>query len=223
MAGSPSQAGIGTGVGRTSKTRNTPHPDRDRRREGHWGGRFFARKSSGVGAGKIAPVDPGLREQEMARLAKRPRRVASALSIQQRDSHARRDALLVARLAACSTNSGSLTPDASRLSVRCRARRGVERGRSLYAAQLVDAVSGGRLPVLQRSLRHQENDPLNCGGCGVRCSPPTSMCHGDCIVPTCAPACDAGSQCCLVNTAGPAQPPACYPGATCPLGCPSCT
>jgi hypothetical protein len=70
---------------------------------------------------------------------------------------------------------------------------------------------------------YEQNDPLNCGGCGVVCSGETSMCEGGhCIKPTCAPACGAGQSCCQIDGPGPSGPPRCVDGPTCPIGCPLC-
>jgi hypothetical protein len=131
---------------------------------------------------------------------------------------------LLLGLAACSTNSGSLTPDASSDSASDAPRDAAssEAGACMLPDSSTPCQEVG-FQCCNGACANEENDSLNCGGCGVRCSPPTSMCHGTCVIPTCAPTCDAGAQCCLVNTAGPAQPPACYPGASCPLGCPGCT
>jgi len=80
------------------------------------------------------------------------------------------------------------------------------------------------------------NDPRNCGGCGMVCSGPTSLCDGECKVPACeqdAAACGGnlccGSECCGDGQfccqwdIGPPGPPQCYTpldgGTACPLGC----
>jgi hypothetical protein len=50
------------------------------------------------------------------------------------------------------------------------------------------------------------NDPFNCGQCGVRCSDPTPFCGGSCQPPPCerATACTGGS-CCGVECCGAGQ------------------
>lgn len=80
------------------------------------------------------------------------------------------------------------------------------------------------------------NDPLNCGACGVRCTGATSFCAGQCMAPDCrmdAGACGPGSTCCgntccgadqfCCNVEGPVggQPPVCHAkdAGTCPQGC----
>ena len=81
-------------------------------------------------------------------------------------------------------------------------------------------------PLLQccsASCVNEQNDPLNCGGCGVTCSGETSMClGGHCVKPTCEPTCGAGQSCCQVDGPGPSGPPRCVDGPTCPVGCPAC-
>ena len=70
---------------------------------------------------------------------------------------------------------------------------------------------------------NQNNDPLNCGGCGVHCTGSTSMCQaGQCVAPTCAPACTSTQVCCEIDGPGPSGPPKCIEGTTCPVGCPLC-
>lgn len=87
-----------------------------------------------------------------------------------------------------------------------------------------DCRVNGPLSCCNGACVNEQNDPFNCGACGVRCSEPSSMClNGHCSAPTCQPACAAGTQCCLVNSAGPAEPPSCRPGTGCPVGCPACT
>jgi len=70
---------------------------------------------------------------------------------------------------------------------------------------------------------NETNDPLNCGGCGTKCTGSTSMClGGQCMAPTCQPACGDGQVCCQIDSAGPSGPPQCVTGTTCPVGCPLC-
>ncbi len=70
---------------------------------------------------------------------------------------------------------------------------------------------------------NEQNDPLNCGGCGTKCEGKTSMClNGKCQAPTCKPACAGGDVCCEIQGPGPSGPPKCEPGPTCPVGCPLC-
>jgi hypothetical protein len=70
---------------------------------------------------------------------------------------------------------------------------------------------------------YDQNDPLNCGGCGIECTGATSMCEaGRCVAPTCAPACADGKICCDINGPGPTTGPKCVDGPTCPIGCPLC-
>jgi hypothetical protein len=70
---------------------------------------------------------------------------------------------------------------------------------------------------------NENNDPLNCGGCGTHCTGSASMCLGGaCQVPTCQPACASGQVCCDIPGPGPSQPPKCEQGPTCPVGCPLC-
>ena len=67
------------------------------------------------------------------------------------------------------------------------------------------------------------NDPLNCGGCGTKCTGASPMCLGGaCQAPTCAPACNTGEHCCQIDGPGPSGPPQCETGDTCPVGCPLC-
>jgi hypothetical protein len=86
--------------------------------------------------------------------------------------------------------------------------------------------SGGCTPGLKccaGACVYEQNDPLNCGGCGIVCSGEASMClGGHCVKPTCAPACAAGQTCCQVDGPGPSGPPRCVDGPTCPIGCPAC-
>jgi hypothetical protein len=83
------------------------------------------------------------------------------------------------------------------------------------------------------------NDPMNCGTCGMHCAGPMNLCsNGKCVVATCAPTTElcapdaycCGSACCLpgqlcCDAAGPVGggPPTCFtPTAdqpTCPQGC----
>jgi hypothetical protein len=70
---------------------------------------------------------------------------------------------------------------------------------------------------------NEQNDPLNCGGCGIVCSGATPMCEaGHCVAATCEPACGSGQTCCLVDGPGPSGGPKCVDGPTCPIGCPAC-
>ena len=86
--------------------------------------------------------------------------------------------------------------------------------------------SGGCSAVLKccaGSCVYEQNDPLNCGGCGIVCSGETSMClGGTCTKPTCSPACGTGQSCCQIDGPGPSGPPRCIDGPTCPIGCPLC-
>lgn len=73
------------------------------------------------------------------------------------------------------------------------------------------------------SCVNENNDPLNCGGCGTKCTGSTSMCLvAICGPPTCQPTCQSGEQCCEIQGPGPSGPPQCVQGTTCPLGCPAC-
>jgi hypothetical protein len=73
------------------------------------------------------------------------------------------------------------------------------------------------------SCVNELNDPLNCGACGNHCTGSTSMClGGQCVAPTCAPACTSGHVCCQIDGPGPSGPPQCIQGDTCPVGCPLC-
>ena len=84
------------------------------------------------------------------------------------------------------------------------------------------------------------NDPLNCGGCGISCTGDTSYCdNGQCEKPPCssgAPVCDSTQFCCAeqccnagqicCNFAGPQDYTACFTptstSPTCPVGCGGC-
>jgi hypothetical protein len=82
-----------------------------------------------------------------------------------------------------------------------------------------------------------ENDILNCGGCGNKCTGPAPFCNGTCVTPPClGAACDAqgvccgdqccasGRLCCVVPGPGPSLGPTCTDpmGGTCLPGCPAC-
>jgi len=70
---------------------------------------------------------------------------------------------------------------------------------------------------------NKDNDPYNCGGCGIRCTGSTSMCfNGKCQAPTCNPACTSSQTCCEIEGPGPSGLPKCVDGPTCPVGCPEC-
>ena len=67
------------------------------------------------------------------------------------------------------------------------------------------------------------NDPHNCGACGLACTGGTSMCSGStCAAPTCQPTCSSGQRCCEIDGPGPSGAPQCVDGDTCPVGCPLC-
>jgi hypothetical protein len=98
----------------------------------------------------------------------------------------------------------------------------------------------------QGSCRNGQNDPTNCGGCGVACGPGT-YCNGSCQPLACdaGTTCDAGTSCCGTSCCSPGQfcclyggggPPAPFPPPdphycltptasepTCLPGCPLCT
>jgi hypothetical protein len=81
------------------------------------------------------------------------------------------------------------------------------------------------------------NDPLNCGACGTRCTGATSYCNGgQCTAPECnqdAGACGTGTTCCGTSCCGADEdccsvegpisgpPPVCHKkdAGTCPQGC----
>ncbi len=79
-----------------------------------------------------------------------------------------------------------------------------------------------------------ENDPENCGQCGVECEGETPYCASMCIARPCSASCDGGETCCgnaccgageicCVSTVGPAAPACTTPeNGTCPLGCADC-
>ena len=70
---------------------------------------------------------------------------------------------------------------------------------------------------------YEQNDPLNCGGCGIVCHGDTTMClAGACVKPSCTPSCGDGQTCCQIDGPGPSGPPRCVDGPTCPIGCPLC-
>lgn len=84
-------------------------------------------------------------------------------------------------------------------------------------------VCGAGLTCCSGACINFANDPLNCGGCGTRCTGTTPMCAGGtCTHDMCSPVCGTGSVCCAVNGGGPVRPPVCYVGITCPVGCPTC-
>ena len=83
------------------------------------------------------------------------------------------------------------------------------------------ACAGG-LRCCDGACVNEGNDPFNCGGCGVRCAAPSSMCAGGhCGTPLCAPGCVAGQTCCELDGPGPTRIQ-CVAGSTCPVGCPLC-
>lgn len=87
------------------------------------------------------------------------------------------------------------------------------------------ACDGGACPMgltcCGGSCKNLQNDPRNCGGCGVTCKA-GDMCLGTCAPATCQPVCAGTQVCCEVNKGGPSSGPSCYDGVTCPVGCPLC-
>jgi hypothetical protein len=86
-----------------------------------------------------------------------------------------------------------------------------------------------------------DNDPQNCGGCGIQCTGDASYCSGGhCQAPPCnspAPACETTQFCCATgccnpgqlccNVEGPVDYTTCFTPTkdqpTCPVGCGGCT
>jgi len=85
-----------------------------------------------------------------------------------------------------------------------------------------------------------DNDPQNCGGCGIQCTGTTSYCgNGHCLVPPCnspGPTCETSQFCCATgccnpgqlccNIEGPQDYTTCFTPTkdqpTCPVGCGGC-
>lgn len=78
-----------------------------------------------------------------------------------------------------------------------------------------------------------DNDPQNCGRCGVKCAAGTYCTNGACVVPECQTSCSSAGTCCGAECCGPGQlccdpqgpisrgPVCTTPNefGTCPVGC----